>query len=52
MDKERIKEMICELIDKCDEKDIEFQQGPYLNKFEKGITFSLEGSFVTQKIES
>lgn len=50
MKKDELKELICELIDKCDEKDLEFYQGDYSNIFEKGINFSLEGGFITQKL--
>lgn len=50
MNKDELKKIICELIDKSDEKNIDFQQGKYSNIYEEGINFCLEGSFVTKKL--
>lgn len=52
MIKEDLKRIVCELIDYSDMKKMSFYQGNYSNIYEHGITFSLEGGFVTRSERS
>lgn len=52
MDKEELKKIICDLIDKCKLETLDFDEGEYSNIFVEGISFTLEGSYVTKIKES